>query len=274
MTLSLMFSPKKALIIQPSFSGYERALSAAGTKIEYIQLTKASDYTNVQEDISQTILKTHPELVIIANPNNPNGWTIDTDNGLSIINACNEVGAHLIVDECFIELTDNGMDCSFAKLLNASRGMVILRAFTKSFAVPGIRLGYGLCSDSMLASYIKSFLPEWNVSSVAQKMGIAALSINMDGYFTESRRMISTERQYLTDELAELGMKVYPSRCNYILFEDTFSGGNLKERLIRRHILIRDCSDYTGLDDGYYRIAVRDHQANEAFIKAMKEELS
>ena len=146
--------------------------------------------------------------------------------------------------------------------------MIILRAFTKTFAIPGIRLGYLICGDQEITTKIRAQLPEWNVSIPAQAAGIAALG--QEGYLKASRSFIRSQRDWLSGELQKLGVRVYGSDANYLTFR--WKDDTLYERLLKKGFLIRDCSDYEGLGKGYYRIAVRNRMENEALLQAMKED--
>ena len=132
--------------------------------------------------------------------------------------------------------------------------------------IPGIRLGYCLCSETGLAGRIRAQLPEWNVSVPAQRAGAAALE--KEESLADMRKVVERERKYLTKELSGIVKKVFSSDANYLLFYD---GRDWYGSLLREKILIRDCSDYEGLGKGYYRIAVRRHRDNKMLVSKMKE---
>ena len=133
--------------------------------------------------------------------------------------------------------------------------------------MPGLRLGYGLCGNKSLAERIFFCGQPWGVSIPAQAAGIAALQ--EQGYLERMRRLIQTERRWLSENLARLGLCVFPSEANYILFR-TETEIPLRERMEQHSVLIRACGNYRGLDDRYYRIAVRGHGENEHLIAALK----
>ena len=133
--------------------------------------------------------------------------------------------------------------------------------------MPGLRLGYGLCGNGDLAERIFSCGQPWGVSIPAQAAGVAALQ--EQGYLERMRRLIQTERRWLSENLARLGLCVFPSEANYILFR-TETEIPLRERMEQHSVLIRACGNYRGLDDRYYRIAVRGHGENERLIAALK----
>jgi threonine-phosphate decarboxylase len=146
-----------------------------------------------------------------------------------------------------------------------------LRAFTKSFAVPGLRAGYMISHDTGRLGAVARHLPEWNMSVIAERAGEAAAEILRDtDYLAESLERIEAEREYLTAELRNLGLRVYESDTNYMLFE---SRPDLYDRLLEKGILIRKCANFSGLDESFFRIAVRTHEDNEELVSALAEVL-
>lgn len=145
---------------------------------------------------------------------------------------------------------------------------MILKAFTKLYAMPGLRLGYVLCGDEALAGCIRSCGQCWAVSVPAQVAGIAALKETE--YVKETLKIISKEREYLFKALSVLGMKVYPSEANFLLFR---CDKPLDRLLLKEGIAIRSCENYEGLEYGFFRIAVRSHNENEILIRAIERVL-
>jgi len=268
MAICHAFRPKKALVLAPSFSGYETCLKGGveDCKICYHYLLEEDGFV-LKSDILDVLMDTKPDLFFLTNPNNPNGLLLEKGFLLDIIQQCQNLGTKLIIDECFITLTGMDKELSLAYSVSNYSGLVVLRAFTKSFAIPGVRLGYCLCSTPEIASTIKAHLPEWNISIFAQMAGAECLK-HLD-YIADGAKTINAERKYLMEELKNLGLKVYDSDANYILFK--CDKGNLMEELIPYSILIRDCSDYEGLKEGFYRIAVKNHHENEGLISALND---
>lgn len=170
----------------------------------------------------------------------------------------------LFVDECFLDLSDTGE--SLKVFLAEHPNLFILKAFTKSYGMAGIRLGYCLCSDSVLLERMSKAVQPWNVSSLAQAAGIAALQ--EQAFLQKTKDLVAVERQWLKQELEELGFRVCPSSTNYLLFHGS---ADLHLKLEEKKIAIRNCDNYYGLGSGWYRIAVRLHKENEHLIRAMKE---
>lgn len=264
-------SPKSCMVTAPCYSGYETVLNAAAPscRIHRIPLRAEDDFT-LPENICQEIARVKPNLLILTNPNNPNGKRISANRLREIVDACRTAGTVLLVDECFLALSGGDEDSLIHCIRSEALPAVVLRAFTKTFAIPGVRLGYAVCSG-FPAARIRRELPEWNLSVFAQYAGRAALEATAggtSGYLAASVEMIAREREFLSAELEKLGLRVFPSDANYILFQSR--DRELHQKLLDKGILIRDCRDYHGLTAGFYRTAVRTHRENTALLRCLR----
>lgn len=264
-------APKTCMVTAPCYSGYETALNAAAPscRIHRIPLRAEDDFT-LPENICQEIARVKPNLLILTNPNNPNGKRISANRLREIADTCRAAGTVLLMDECFLALSGGDEDSLIHCIRSEALPAVVLRAFTKTFAIPGVRLGYAVCSAPM-AERIQRELPEWNLSVFAQYAGRAALETSAggtSGYLAASVEMIAREREFLSEELEKLGFRVFPSDANYILFQSR--DRELQQKLLDKGILIRDCRDYHGLTAGFYRTAVRTHRENTALLRCLR----
>ena len=274
-------SPKNCMVKAPCYSGYETALNAAAPscRIHRIPLRAEDDFT-LPENICQEIARVKPNLLILTNPNNPNGKRISANRLREIADTCRAAGTVLLVDECFLALSGGDEDSLIHCIRSEALPAVVLRAFTKTFAIPGVRLGYAVCS-APTAERIRRELPEWNLSVFAQYAGRAAFGNvtpgtpapetsagGTSGYLAASVEMIAREREFLSAELEKLGFRVFPSDANYILFQSR--DRELHQKLLDKGILIRDCRDYHGLTAGFYRTAVRTHRENTALLRCLR----
>ena len=253
---------KPALIVSPTFCEYEQALTAAGIAVEHY-ITKESDGFRLTEDFLQTDFAKY-NAVFLCSPNNPTGITVEG----SILHAIAGTGVRLFCDFCFLDLTETPEKYGISALLETHPNLTILRAFTKSYAMAGVRLGYVLCRDAEFLAEMSEKTQCWNVSALAQAAGIAALGCT--DWLTESVKHISAERRHLTEELTNLGIRVYPGEANYLLL---YSDAGLCEKLMERGIMVRDCSNYIGLSAGFIRIAVRTREENDRLLTELKEVL-
>ena len=256
---------KTALVTAPTFSEYAAALEAEGCWVLSHPLREA-DRFDVTGAFLWTLEATPAEAVFLCNPNNPTGRLIRGGLLEEICGLCRDRGIRLFVDECFLELSDGGRDASLAKRLAEFPGLFLLKAFTKTYGMAGLRLGYCLSAGKALLAKMSRMTQPWNVSLPAQRAGMAALG---EGEFLQrSRELIQEERPWLTERLEKLGFQVCPSQANYLLLK---SGRELAGPLLERGILIRDCSNYGGLGPGWYRVAVKSRSENQMLIDALAE---
>lgn len=260
----------KALILAPGFTGYRYALRAVHGDVITVELHEEDNWVP-DDTFEDAIAEEEPNLVVLANPSNPTGVLIPRERLIGIANICEDVGAILCVDECFMELTDDYMNSSMSICcsgpVSSCPNLIVLNAITKTFAVPGIRLGYAFCASEHLAGVLGQQVPEWNVSTLAEAAASAAFHTD-PAYLNDARSLIRRERTFLDQELSDCGFQVYLSEANYILFH---SDTNLYEPLLKQKILIRDCSDYEGLGEGWYRIAVRNHEENGKLMEGIRD---
>ena len=241
--------PKHVLLPVPSFAEYERSLRSVDAVIHEYTLREEQDFL-VTEEILQAITP-EMDLLILCNPNNPTGQVVERPLLLKILKRCKEADVTLLLDECFVDFLDLPDQATMTGFLNEYPNLLIVKAFTKIFCMPGLRLGYGLCSDPGLLEEMDRFLQPWNVSVPAQIAGVAAMK-NHKEYLEETRMFLKEEREKLRRQMEELGDRVIGSRANYLFFA---SEKGLYEKALEAGFLIRNCGNYRGLGEGYYRIA-------------------
>ncbi|MCI1958575.1 MAG: aminotransferase class I/II-fold pyridoxal phosphate-dependent enzyme [Clostridia bacterium] len=255
------YRPKKALLMAPCFAEYEKALSACGCNIERYFLDENKDFIAGMDFIDK--INDGTDIVFFTNPNNPVGNTYSFEFIKGLYSRCLKTHTVLIVDECFNDFLDNGESVSIKNLLNENDNVLIIKAFTKFYAIPGIRLGYGLCRNKKIINKISSCLQTWNVSNLAQKAG--EHSFDDKEFESKTKKYISNEKKYLISNLEKLDVKIIGKDANYIFFKEK---ENFGEKMLKEGFLIRDCRNYIGLKEGFYRIAIRRHDENMNLIKA------
>lgn len=255
--------PSKILIPVPSFLGYEEAAKAIDCEVIFYEMKKEENFCLTDRILD--VLDENISLVFLANPNNPVGNLVEPELIFQIAEKCRQCDITLVLDECFMELTGKEQTYSFLKRLDEFPNVVVIRAFTKLYAIPGVRLGYLVCEKN-LAEKIRLQLPEWNLSVFAQRAGVAA--IKEQEYIARAVVYIQTQRQFLLEELQAAGCSVFDSDADYLLF---YSEMPLYELFLQRGILIRDCSNFRGLQRGYYRIAVKSEEQNRMFAEVLRE---
>lgn len=259
--------PKRAAVFVPGFAEYALALRAEACAVTEIPLPEAEDFCLTSKQLEQVPPET--ELAFLCNPNNPTGLLTERDALCEFAGRCRERGTVLCVDECFLDFCRETENHSLIGELKRNPTLVILKAFTKTYAMAGLRLGYVLCGSVDLAERLQACGQPWAVSEIAQAAGLAAL--RGEDYVNQSRTLITAERQRVAAKLAELGLRVIPGEANYLLFQSADTA--LAEKLRSRSVLIRDCANYAGLSRGWYRTAIRTPAENDALLAAVREVL-
>lgn len=251
--------PQKAVVCAPSFSEYSKALTQNGSEISVYYLSEKNSFAldeNILEMLDESV-----QMLILCNPNNPTGRTIDGELLSRICERCKANDIVFLCDECFIDFTENADHAE--QFINPN--VVVLKAFTKIYAMAGLRLGFALFGDEKLAESVRKSGQFWSVSAPAQTAGETAL--DEKNYLEKTLELIKNERDFLTEKLRNFGFKVYPSEANFILF---YMKLPLDEMLLKEKILIRNCTNFDGLEQGYFRTAVRSHEENSALVSAIE----
>lgn len=263
-SLCRALKPKKALLPAPTFAEYEQALTSVDCSCSHFFLKEEREFSmddSFLEEISKEF-----DIIFLCNPNNPTGILTDRDFLMKVLKKCREHSVFLVVDECFLDFVEEPESYTLKDVLKEYQNLFLLKAFTKRYAMAGVRLGYGLTANQDLLQKMESVTQPWNVSSLAQAAGLAALKETE--YVKEGRETVFKEQEFLKKEMKELGFTVFPSEANYIFFKGE---RNLFEKCVQKGVLIRDCSNYPGLEAGYFRIAVKSHEDNIRLIQALKE---
>lgn len=260
---ALALRPRRAVIVSPTFSEYEEALRTAGCSVDHFLLKEENGFR-----VGRDVLQAPDEgcdMVFLCNPNNPTGIPVEKELVLELAERCRTCGAVLMIDECFAEFLEEEERYSVMEHIENLPGVIILKAFTKIYAMAGLRLGYCICGDKRIAEKIAGTLQPWSVSTPASKAGTAALKL--EGFVEKTKTYVAENREYLTEGLRALGYKVYKGKANYIFFR---SEQELAEPLAAFDIMVRSCANYITLDEHYYRIAVRTREENMYFLQCLK----
>lgn len=266
--LAFTLRPKKALVLAPTFSDYERSLIAAHCKIYYHYLYEETNF-ELNEDILPLIAEEEFDLIYICNPNNPTGCVVSKDLIRKIVDLCNKSNSFVAIDECFMDFVNESENYTIKPLIHQYKNIIIIKAFTKIFALAGVRLGYGLCSDTAFIDRLYAHSPDWSVSALAQVAGISALQ-NPKHYLQNTINFVESEKRKLVASLEYLGFIVFGSKANYIFFKSPYTF-NIEDEILDNHgIYIRSCGNYQGLNNRFYRIGILSKEHNERLIHALQ----
>ena len=292
-----VINPKKILIVSPTFGEYERAVKATEIsgdtvslsssngdnknienkkiEIEYFELKESDDFKlnigNLKNELENKY-----DLLIICNPNNPTGKFLKLAQTEEILKECNKYDTKLFIDEAFIEFLADGMKESIINTEENKKNLFVTRAFTKFFAIPGLRLGYGMYFDKELEKKISEKKEPWSVNNIAEMAGLTVLDDTE--YIEKTLKWIVEEKIYMYEKLNEIsGIKVYETEVNFItgkidekLFSEGLNVKVLREKMLEQGILIRNASNFKFLDERFFRLAIKDRESNDRVIKVLK----
>lgn len=256
----------KVVIPMPTFFEYEFACDKNSGNINYVEL---DDFGFDKESMIDAIGK-GTKVVFICNPNNPSGMLAYRKDLESVLEHAYNNNTLVMLDECFIEFVEEPEKNSFAKYVGEYENLIVLRTLTKAFGLAGLRVGYCLASKKISHVLNRAKVP-WSVNALAQKAAIAALSDL--AHLEKTRRLVRKEKKYLQDNIAKMKQfKAYRSDANFFLIKlSNIDSLSLQERLLKKGILIRDCSTFTGMGTDFVRVAPQKHTANVSLLNALKE---
>ena len=261
--------PKKVLILAPCFAEYERALKSVSAKIEYFELKESNNFYPNIENLKKEIEANNYDLLLFCNPNNPTGQFIKLQDIKKIIDICENKNTKIFVDEAFIEFIENWQEKTVSLFKN--KNIFIMRAFTKFFAIPGLRLGYGIGFDDEILNKMWDEKEPWTVNTFANLAGLVMLDDKE--YIEKSEKWILEEKKFMYKELSEFQyLKAYRTECNFILLKiQNISSASLRDKMIEKNILIRDASNFKFLDYHFVRLAIKDRESNIKVLEALAD---
>lgn len=259
--LASNFREKDVLLIQPTFSEYERACKQNDCQVSYHVCLDQLDFKQLDFDIKQD------SLVFFCNPNNPTGIYYDKKEVKQLLRICEEKNAHLIMDEAFFDFVSHAD--SLHELVAETNHLTILRSMTKMYAIAGIRLGY-VITNHKLAQTLKRALPAWNVSSVAEKLG--SVSLDAHRFLEETQAFIQSEFSRLKSELIQMGYELSNSSVNFYLLRDRrlTDHDSLQRFLLERGMVTRHTYNFLGIQGNALRIAIKQTDENNLLLEALK----
>ncbi len=255
-----------AIVPAPTFDEYEFACRLAGARIVVVP---AWETQSLHAAIVRAVATHDAKMVFLGNPNSPTGELMQREEVLDIIATCSEHGTLLFVDEAFIELSDPKL--SVVGIDSESESVFVLRSLTKSFAVPGLRVGFGIAGPTFAAA-LECIRPPWNLNSIAAETATHLLE-NCHAYLRSSRACIAEERERLQAKLAAMpGLEPRDSDANFLMVNvagTSLTSAEFTQRMLQHGILVRDCSSFKLAGTDYIRIAVRARAENDRLLDAM-----
>ena len=261
--------PKKVLIISPTFAEYERALKSTNCHTEYFQLREDEDFILNISRLKKTLDKNY-DLLVICNPNNPTGKFIKKEILDDLAKFCMTKDTKILLDEAFIEFVEGNLRESILEYKNEN--VFIIRALTKFFAIPGLRLGYGITFDKKLKEKIDLSREPWSINAIAELA--TKILLEDDEYIEKSENWIRIEKEYMYKKLSNIeGIKTYKTETNFILVK-LINGMKVEEfrnKMILLGVLVRNASNFNYLDDTYFRLAIKDRINNTKILGCIED---
>ena len=264
-------NPKKALIIGPTYSEYEREIFIGGGSSCYYPLLEENDF-NIDVNDLKKHLTNDTDLLVICNPNNPTSTSITNADLRLILDYCKEKDTFVLIDETYVEFVENIDNVSAVSLTEFYNNLFIIRGVSKFFAAPGLRLGYGICGNTEFIKKIDSLKNPWTINSLAAYAG--ELMIQDLTYIEKTRSLIKQEREKVISSLAHLdSIKLYPPTANFVLIKILKEDINAKilfEELIKKKMFVRNASSFPFLNSKFFRFCFLNPSENDILIKEIK----
>ena len=259
--------PMKGIVFQPTFSEFAEALKCSHAEVNNKMLKEEDDFCFTFREDRFDDKKI--EMVFLCNPNNPTGQLVEKTVILNMIKRHPDIT--FVVDEAFIDFVDEPEKYSVIHEAGTLQNLIVVRSLTKFYGFPGLRIGY-LVAHADIVKKMMEYKEPWSVNALAQCAATAALEDK--GFFSRSREFVFKERLYLFHELSEMqGLSPYKPTANYIFVKINMSGVTsplLREQLLEHGIAIRDCSNFLGLNEKYFRVAVRTREENTMLVSTLK----
>ncbi len=263
------FRPKKALIVEPAFGEYRRALEGTGCVVDGFMLEPSDDFRFNAKKFRKKVTEGGYDICLVTNPTSHAGGLIARSSVLEVMEGCRGRGTLLVIDEAFCDFTEGGSVKAEAAV---AEGVIVLRSMTKFFAMAGLRLGYAIASGNIIER-LASLRPTWSVNLPAALAAVASLTDT--SYVEATRAWFKTERPYMEALLRDTcGVRVFPGEANFFLCSlDVTSTGveELGRLLMSRGVLIRDMREVRGLGSGYFRVALKSREDNELLASLLRE---
>ena len=264
--------PKKAMILGPTYSEYERDINLGGGACIYFPLKEENDFRMDVNALCQQ-LDDNLDLLVLCNPNNPTSSAITRREMRRILDACMEHGIFVMVDETYVEFAPDEKNVTSVSLTNYYSNLIILRGTSKFFASPGLRLGYAITGNRDVAKEINTRKDPWTINSLAEIAG--QIMFQDEDYIRETKDLITSERARLYQELSSWDtVRVYEPQANFILVKILKEGVDaemLFEHCIRKGMMIRNCSTFPFLDSQFIRFCIMSPEDNDRLLEAFRE---
>ncbi len=269
-TLIKAVNPSKSLIILPTYSEYEKELKKVNSEIAYFDVLEKDDFKLDIENLINTIAS-DTDLLVFCNPNNPTGYLTTINEVDKILKHCKKTNTVVLLDETYVEFSTESTGAT--SIVSNYDNLFVIRGTSKFFAISGLRLGYGLTSNTELKSKVINTLIPWNVNIVADYLG--QLVFSDEAFIKSSIDLCNAEYNKIKNFFDNVNtIKMFKSDTNFILFKilsDNFTANDIFNYMIKNEILIRNLTYSKGLSEKYFRICLQTPEHNDKFLRVMDE---
>ncbi|MBC7960634.1 MAG: aminotransferase class I/II-fold pyridoxal phosphate-dependent enzyme [Vallitaleaceae bacterium] len=265
-------APKKAVIIGPTYSEYEREITLLGGSSTYYSLKETLDFKLDHENLLE-VLTQEIDLLVICNPNNPTSTAIRHSVMKELLTACEALQIFVMIDETYVEFSEDIEDVTAIPLTESFEQLMVIRGVSKFFAAPGLRLGYAICKCKKHFDRINTLKNPWTINALAAYAG--ELLLKDDAYILKTKAFMAAERRKIVDTLSSWKcVKFYEPVANFVLVKlltESITSRDLFEKLLQKQLMIRDASSFDALDSHYFRFCFLKSEENELLLKALEE---
>ena len=264
--------PHKALILGPTYSEYEREVTLSGGTARYYRLDEKHSFS-VHMDTLEKQLNETVDLLIICNPNNPTSTAISRSDMRKILDICKENGIYVLVDETYVEFSEDIHLITSVPLTQYYNNIIVLRGISKFFAAPGLRLGYAVCGNCDLMKSVVGRQDPWSINTLAAVAG--EIMFSDTDYIEATRSLISSERNRICQKLDQIkDVNYYEPKANFILVKilrDDVTADMVFDIAIQKKLMIRDCSDFPFLNNKYFRFCIMLPEKNDELLDVIED---
>ncbi len=264
-------SPKKALIVAPCYSEYEREIKLCGGEVDYFVLKESEDFIPNIDRLKNSIINI--DMLIICNPNNPTDSVFTASQLNDIASYCKEKGVYVMIDETYAEFSEDITKITAIPLTEKYDNLIVLRGTSKFFACPGLRLGYGVLSSEGLKDNIASIRDAWSVNSLTAKAGEVMFSD--EEHITKTHDFVKKERIRLKSALSSFNeLKTYKLNSNLVLckiLKEGLNSGDVFDSLVKYNIIIRSCDNIKFLGNDFFRFCILKPYQNDMLLSGLNK---
>ena len=264
--------PRKALLVGPTYSEYEREIGLCGGEMVYYNLSPENEF-QLDLDAFLDYLDDSIDLLIMCNPNNPTSSAVSATNIECILKKCVQHNIFVMVDETYVEFAPDIEEITCMPYVEHFKNIMVIRGVSKFYAAPGLRLGYGVTSNMAFIHLLKTHQNPWSLNSIGAYAG--EIMLTDDEFIARTRALIDSERERIYKELESIPyLHTFRPVANFFLvkiLKEDVTSFDVFDHLIRKGLMVRDCSSFQNLNGEYFRFCIMNPEDNTRLLDGLKE---